>query len=128
MRSGLIVIGVLQHPGGHSLSRRTCGHADEKVHRGADHRERAQAFAFAAIGRLVFDHAVRGTERGTRGDVEIPEAITNAPAECFSADNQCVITDCCRLPCVLNEALSAFLATLDNYTLASVALKLKDFS
>jgi hypothetical protein len=31
------------------------------------------------------------------------------------------------LPCALNEALSAFLATLDNFTLACVALKPKDF-
>jgi hypothetical protein len=127
VRSALIVIGALQHPGGHSLSHQTCGHADEKVHCGADHRERAQAFAFAAIGGLVFDHAVRGTERGTRGDVEIQEAITNVFAECFSTDNQFGITVAAVLPCVLNEVLSAFLATLDNYTLASAALKPKDF-
>jgi hypothetical protein len=78
-------------------------------------------------GGLVFDHAVRGTERGTRGDVEIQEAITNVFAECFSTDNQFGITVAAVLPCVLNEVLSAFLATLDNYTLASAALKPKDF-
>ena len=31
----------LQRPGGHGLPRRTCGHADEKVHRGVDARQRA---------------------------------------------------------------------------------------
>jgi hypothetical protein len=82
---------------------------------------------FCRHRRLLFDHAFRGTERGTRGDVEIREAITNALAECFSTDYRCVITGCCRLPCALNEALGAFLATLDNFTLACVALKPKDF-
>jgi Rrf2 family nitric oxide-sensitive transcriptional repressor len=47
--------------------------------------------------------------------------------ECFSTGNQCVINGCCRLPAVLRQALKAFLNELDQHTLASVALKPKDF-
>ena len=50
-----------------------------------------------------------------------------AIVECFSTGNQCVITECCRLPRVLDQAVTAFLAVLDQHTLASVALKPKDF-
>lgn len=47
--------------------------------------------------------------------------------ECFTADNQCVITRACRLRGVLHEALDAFSATLDRYTLADLMLRPKDF-
>ena len=47
--------------------------------------------------------------------------------ECFSTGNQCVLTDSCRLPRILNEALRAFLSVLDRHTLASIGLKPKDF-
>ena len=50
-----------------------------------------------------------------------------ALVECFSTGNQCVITKCCKLQGVLGEALQAFLAVLDRQTLASIALKPKDF-
>ena len=50
-----------------------------------------------------------------------------ALVECFTSGNQCVITGCCRLPSVLDEAVEAFLAALDKYTLAGIALKAKDF-
>lgn len=48
--------------------------------------------------------------------------------ECFAASSDCVIAPCCRLRGVLHEALSAFAATLDRYTLADLLLKPKDFS
>ena len=38
--------------------------------------------------------------------------------ECFGPDNRCVITPECMLKNVLGEALSAFTAVLDRYTLA----------
>ena len=38
-----------------------------------------------------------------------------------------MVADCCRLAGVLDKALTAFLAVLDQHTLASVALKPKDF-
>jgi Rrf2 family nitric oxide-sensitive transcriptional repressor len=50
-----------------------------------------------------------------------------ALVECFAAGNQCVITGSCRLPNVLNEALGAFVATLDRYTLADLMLTERDF-
>ena len=55
-----------------------------------------------SIGALV-----RGTE-------DIPLV------ECFRQDNACVITPACRLKPILKEALDAFLAVLDSYTLADL--------
>lgn len=40
--------------------------------------------------------------------------------ECFHDRNDCLITPACRLKPILNEALAAFLAVLDNYTLADM--------
>lgn len=40
--------------------------------------------------------------------------------ECFSAENTCRITCQCRLPQVLNKALRAFMAVLDEHTLQDV--------
>lgn len=47
--------------------------------------------------------------------------------ECFTTDNQCVITRACRLRGILHEALDAFATTLDRYTLADLMLRPKDF-
>ena len=56
-----------------------------------------------SIGKVV-----RQTERGIM------------PAECFADDGHCAITDICRLSGVLAEAVNAFYATLDRYTLADL--------
>lgn len=40
---------------------------------------------------------------------------------CFKDENQCVITPHCRLRSMMGEALQAFMATLDQYTLADIA-------
>jgi len=48
--------------------------------------------------------------------------------ECFATGNQCIITGCCRLPQILNEALCAFAETLDRYTLADITLSTADFA
>lgn len=50
-----------------------------------------------------------------------------ALVECFQTGNRCVITNCCKLQGVLNEALKAFLDVLDRNTVASIALKPRDF-
>lgn len=50
-----------------------------------------------------------------------------ALVECFGPDNRCLITPRCRLKGVLHEALGAFNATLDSYTLADLVLRPKDF-
>jgi Rrf2 family nitric oxide-sensitive transcriptional repressor len=44
-----------------------------------------------------------------------------APAECFAAEeSSCAIVRCCRLKGVLGEAVKAFYAVLDRYTLADI--------
>jgi len=46
------------------------------------------------------------------------------PAECFDADaNRCTIAHCCRLKGVLREAVEAFYAVLDHYTLADLVAR-----
>jgi len=45
-----------------------------------------------------------------------------ALAECFATGNQCLITPACRLRGVLDEALAAFIGTLDRYTVADLVL------
>ena len=47
--------------------------------------------------------------------------------ECFATGNQCIVTGCCKLPTMLNEALNSFIATLDRYTLADLMLRRSDF-
>ncbi|ACI92286.1 putative transcriptional regulator [Afipia carboxidovorans OM5] len=47
--------------------------------------------------------------------------------ECLTTNNLCVISPRCRLRGALNEALAAFLETLDGYTLDDLILKPKDF-
>jgi Rrf2 family nitric oxide-sensitive transcriptional repressor len=56
------------------------------------------------------------------GDVVRATEPDFALVECFATGNQCLITRRCRLPEVLNEALSAFIGTLDRYTLADIVL------
>lgn len=48
-------------------------------------------------------------------------------AECFLPDNACKITRPCRLPTVMNKALSNFLATFDDYTLADMLVGPRHF-
>jgi Rrf2 family transcriptional regulator, nitric oxide-sensitive transcriptional repressor len=80
---------------------------------------------------------VRGRSGGLRlarpaNEIRLGEVVRStepdfALVECFATGNQCVITGCCRLPRLLNQALAAFLDTLDQHTLASIALKPRDF-
>lgn len=50
-----------------------------------------------------------------------------ALVECFGDGNGCAIAPHCRLQGVLHEALAAFLATIDRYTLADLMLNPADF-
>ncbi|NWN83225.1 MAG: Rrf2 family transcriptional regulator [Halomonas sp.] len=54
---------------------------------------------------IVLGELIRRTER----DLTL--------VECFGDGNECVITSACRLKHVLAEALEAFMAVLDDYTL-----------
>jgi Rrf2 family nitric oxide-sensitive transcriptional repressor len=92
------------------------------------------ATTLTRAGYLV---AVRGRSGGLRlakpaeeivlGDVVRDTEPHLALVECFATGNQCVITRCCRLQGVLREALQQFLAVLDRQTLASIALRPRDF-
>lgn len=61
------------------------------------------------------------------GDVVRATEPDFALVECFSPENNCLITPRCRLKGVLKEALNAFVETLDGYTLADLILSPKDF-
>ena len=90
-----------------------------------------------SLTRAGYLTAVRGRSGGLvlarpAEDIRLGEVVRATEpdfsiVECFSTSNQCVLTDCCRLPRILNEALRAFLSVLDRHTLASIALKPKDF-
>jgi Rrf2 family nitric oxide-sensitive transcriptional repressor len=62
------------------------------------------------------------------GDVIRLSESDFALVECFGTGNQCIITKRCRLPDVLNEALDAFMKSLDRYTLADLMLRPRDFT
>jgi Rrf2 family nitric oxide-sensitive transcriptional repressor len=59
--------------------------------------------------------------RGRSGGIQLPSPT------CFSTGNRCVITKCCKLQGVLDETLKAFSEVLDRHTLASIALRPKEF-
>ena len=90
-----------------------------------------------ALTRAGYLTAVRGRSGGLTlarpaETIRLGEVIRStepdfALVECFATGNRCVITGCCRLPGVLSQALAAFLETLDQHTLADIALKPRDF-
>lgn len=86
------------------------------------------------LGRHGFIETVRGRGGGLRlgrpaaqirlGDVVRATEDSFGLVECFDGDhNQCVITGACRLRGALREALQAFLASLDRYTLADLVAR-----
>lgn len=89
------------------------------------------------LTRAGFLTAVRGRSGGLRlampaekiilGDVVRATEPDFALVECFATGNQCVITNCCKLEGVLQQALKEFMKVLDGRTLASIALRPKDF-
>ncbi|HSS12325.1 MAG TPA: Rrf2 family transcriptional regulator [Rhizomicrobium sp.] len=83
------------------------------------------------LGKLDFLDTVRGRNGGLRlarppeaiviGDVVRKAEEDFTLVECFDPkSNACVITGPCRLRGVLREALNAYLAVLDQYTLADL--------
>ena len=103
--------------------------------------EIAQAFAVSEnhltkvvhlLGKQGWIETVRGKGGGILlamppEDIRIGKVIRDAeggdmPAECFAKDGgRCIITRCCRLKGVLAEAVDAFYAVLDQYTLADIS-------
>lgn len=89
------------------------------------------------LTRAGFLKAVRGRSGGLTlampphriclGDVLRATEPDFALVECFRSENHCRITPCCRLRGVLSEALQAFTATVDRYTLSDLMLAPEDF-
>ncbi len=90
-----------------------------------------------ALARGGYLHAVRGRSGGLRL-AKLPENISLgevvratepdfAIVECFAENSPCVITGCCKLSGVLDQALNGFMAVLDAHTLADIALDPTDF-
>lgn len=89
------------------------------------------------LTRAGFLKAVRGRSGGLMlamqpqkiglGDVLRATEPDFALVECFRDDDHCLIRPRCRLRGVLAEALAAFAATVDRYTLADLMLAPEDF-
>ncbi len=89
------------------------------------------------LTRTGYLEAVRGRSGGLTlakrpnkirlGDVIRMTEPDFAMVECFLPGNRCLITPRCRLRHALKEALGAFTATLDRYTLADLILHPRDF-
>jgi Rrf2 family nitric oxide-sensitive transcriptional repressor len=86
------------------------------------------------LGRCGYVETVRGRRGGLRlgrppEDIGVGEVMRStegrmALVECFEPEqNECPIEPACRLRLVLHEALSAFLAVLDRYTLADLVAR-----
>lgn len=80
------------------------------------------------LGKHGLIETVRGRGGGIRlkvspKDINIGETVRKTEddfhlVECFNCEtNKCIITPACRLKNVLHEALAAYLAVLDSYTL-----------
>ncbi len=82
------------------------------------------------LGRQGYIHTVRGRKGGmalARQPSEINLGVLVretendlALVECFGPDNRCCLTPACVLRQALDEALKAFMAVLDRYTLADL--------
>ncbi|BCH25485.1 RrF2 family transcriptional regulator [Mesorhizobium sp. L-8-3] len=89
------------------------------------------------LTRGGFLRAVRGRSGGLMlgrppeairiGDVVRLTEPDFALVECFATGNRCVLTRCCKLAGMLDEAMASFQTTLDRYTLADIVLTPRDF-
>ena len=89
------------------------------------------------LTRAGFLRAIRGRSGGlvlarAPSEIGIGEVLRLTEpdfvlVECFGSGHGCAIAPRCRLQGVLHEALAAFLATIDRYTLADLMLNPADF-
>lgn len=81
------------------------------------------------LGKMGFVETVRGRGGGIRlkekpENINVGELVRRTEddfylVECFKSEgNQCILSSVCRLKGVLHEALLAYLAVLDQYTIA----------
>ena len=118
-----------------------CGRKPSRDHRGdgevlshlacASHEGGQRAHALRLpdrrAGPVRRPEACQAADEIVLGDVVRATEPDFALVECFATGNQCVITGCCRLPRVLDEALDAFLGVRDRHTLESLTLRPTDF-
>lgn len=92
------------------------------------------AKVIARLAQLGYVETLRGRIGGVRlarpaADINIGEVVRGTEdnlnlVECFDpATNQCPIAPACALAPALDEALTAFFAVLDRYTLADLSAK-----
>jgi Rrf2 family nitric oxide-sensitive transcriptional repressor len=84
------------------------------------HRLGKQGWVATARGKGGGLSLARPAEAISIGQVVRDAEGFGEPAECFTAGGHCEIANCCRLMSVLGEAMSAFHAVLDRYTLDDV--------
>lgn len=90
------------------------------------------------LAQAGFVETVRGRGGGLRlkgsvGSIRIGDVVRALEedfriVECFDSEGACRITEACRLKRALREALGAFLASLDTWTLADLVTKPKALS
>lgn len=80
--------------------------------------QRGRAGGFT-IGKPPGDIRLGDVVRLTEPDFEM--------VECFQPANACAIAPVCRLPGVVAKALSAFMAVMDQHTLADLIIRPQDF-
>ncbi|WP_306602800.1 Rrf2 family transcriptional regulator [Azonexus sp.] len=88
------------------------------------------------LGRLAYIETVRGKGGGIRlgkaaAEIRLGELIRQTEndwvlVECFATAGNCQINGACRLPPILDEALTAMFAVLDRYTLADLLFQQAD--
>ncbi|EPZ45077.1 Rrf2 family transcriptional regulator [Alicyclobacillus acidoterrestris] len=85
------------------------------------------------LGKLGLIHTIRGRNGGFRlakrpKDINIGQVVREMEenwnlVECFDAENgTCILSPTCRLKNVLGEALNAYFAVLERYTLADIVV------
>jgi len=90
------------------------------------------------LGQLGYVDTLRGKNGGIRlarapEKINIGEVIRHTETsmdivECFSNQNSCIIGCSCVLRTAISEALSAFMAVLDDYTLADLMVPRRQLS
>jgi Rrf2 family transcriptional regulator, nitric oxide-sensitive transcriptional repressor len=85
------------------------------------------------LGKLGYIETIRGRNGGIRlalkpENINIGEVVRKTEedfylVECFNDEkNACIISPACRLKHILNDALQAYIAVLDQYTLADLVV------
>ncbi len=84
------------------------------------------------LGQLGYINCIQGKGGGFElaldpHDISLGDVIRKTESdfhivECFDSETKCPIVKVCKLQHILSDALSAFLETLDQYTLADISV------